>query len=232
MTIGFVQNSSNISHFLAFVEEHPFTYQAIFYNSMTDLLEAFYQENSQLDAMCTSIIRKPMEDTILANLNSKFYYVMVREEDTKTLSNINTALEQMTKNNPNLVDELYQKFYANQQDTNLQLTQVEQEYIKNMQDNNIVLEALIHPDRAPFSYREDGEWKGILTDICKQIIDKTGLQIQLIDINTHNEFLEVREQGNIPLWLDTRDDNNFAEKQGYRITDAYYSTNKIGRAHV
>lgn len=81
--------------------------------------------------------------------------------------------------------------------------------------------AVLNPDRAPYSWRNNGVWKGILYDAIQTIIKKSGLRVTLYPVKDRAEYEDLISRGAVDIRFDSEAQSNKAEKDGYWLTSPY-----------
>ena len=104
------------------------------------------------------------------------------------------------------------------------MTHQELEYLKQLQQNQTILKVLVNPDRAPYSYFEDGQAKGILPDIFARIAELMNLRYEYVPVKTTSEMQEVLSRRQADIVLDAFADYNEAERAHLMLTDPYITT--------
>lgn len=224
MKIGILNNSSRNNKLAEFAEEKGFTYTTVSYDDTT-IMELALQ-NGTVDALFTSSLRVISNEWILDQFDSSDFYVMVRKDRTELLDRINAAITQLDNNYPDWRNELWNKYYQADTGNQIAFTAEERKYIDSLQNSDTTLTAIISPDRIPYSYFENGTAKGIMPDVLKKIEDATGLKFDIKETKDRQEYADLlTSDQHIDVKVDTYTDYYQAEINGYKITDAYLSTN-------
>lgn len=167
----------------------------------------------------TSNLRHIEDEWILAQFASSSFYIMVQKGNTDLLEEINNAINEMDNNEPGLRSKLMDAYYTPISGDEISFTIAERNYIEEVKD--APLTAIVNPDRSPLSLKEDGVSKGIMLDVTGEIIRRSGLNIELVEVNNRAEYTEMLRSGNIDICLDAGYGFQQADKLGYRLTDPY-----------
>ena len=219
MRIGMIANSGDVISMQNFAQEKGFTYTPVYYSCSAELEQAFI-DNTEIDAAVTSNMRKLPNAYELDLFDTRLIYAMVTKDNTELLSEINYAVDQIAVYEPTLFDELYQKYYALTSDENIAFTPGERAFIAECCESGVVFNAVMNPDRYPYSYFEDASAEGIIARITELIKEKTGLNINVIKTKTREEYKQLISEGNV-ICLDMQYDYSYAESLGYDLTSPY-----------
>ncbi|MDO4539860.1 MAG: response regulator [Syntrophomonadaceae bacterium] len=218
--VGMIKGNSRNDSFAAFAQEQGFTYQAVFFDSISDMINAL-QEESLIDAIVTSNLRAIKNEWILAQFDPSPYYVMVQKGNAALLSEVNFAIEQVNAYNPGLQNYLFGKYYTTESGVEIAFNASERDYLNQLAADNTVITALIKPDRLPLSGFENGRPQGIIYDIIAEVQRRTGLEFAIIATETQAEYDLAVRQGDASVVFDSSMGYNAAEAYGYKLTDDY-----------
>ncbi len=172
MKVGLVSGSSQNEDLEKFEEKNNFTCgEKKYYEKAEDLSAAL--QDGEIDAILSSNLRKAENEKTLDIIAEDDFYAIVRKGDTELLNEINYAIEQMDINEGDWQNVLFYKYYGPTYSSALSFTQREKEYIKKLKDNPVTVTA--RGDRAPYSYTENGELKGIMPDYFAEVMKLAGL---------------------------------------------------------
>ena len=216
--VGMIKGNSRNDRFAEYAEENGFTYQPVYYEYTEDMLKAL-ETGEEIDAILTSNLRTINGEWILAQFDTSPFYVMVQKGNTKLLNQINYAIDQMDSNEPGIRTKLMHQYYKFSNGDEIAFTQEERDYIDSMRGETLT--AVVNPDNFPFSYRENGEMKGIIYEIAEKIIQRSKLNIQFVEVNNFKEYTELVKSGNVDICFDANYDFVTAEQLGNRLTTPY-----------
>ncbi len=219
--VGLIENYNRNANFEAFAEEKGFTYETVYYGNVTELVEALKQ-GEDIDMAVTSNLRNVEGEWILAEFDPSPFYICVKKGNTELMNRINGAMSQLTLYETSLESDLWDKYYYDNSNTEIAYTCEERNFIENMAGTTFT--AIISPDCAPLSYVEGGQPTGILYDITQKVIERTGLNIEVIVVEDRAEYMSILENRQCDICLDTWYEFSRAEEQGYSLSLPYVST--------
>lgn len=220
MRVGVIEGNSRNDRFEEYAREKGFTYTLVYYEDMQKLTEDL-QEGSKIDAIVTSNLRCLDNEWILDRFAASPFYAMVQKGDTELLQKVNYAIDQMNSNSVGWKEELFDKYYAGTSGSSISFTSTERAFLDQLKARRTKLKVLVNPDRAPYSYVENGTFQGISVDIFAEIADRLGIDYELVSCSTREEYQELVQSKEIDIILDGRDDYSAAEESGYKLTDPY-----------
>lgn len=168
MTIGLLKDSSQNQSLSEFAAEKGFTYTSQEYEFSKDLAAAL--QNGEIDAILSSNLRKTENEQELDVIQEADFYAIVRKGNSELLDEINYAIKQMDINEGDWRNELYYKYYGPVYSSSLSFNEREKAYLNQVISGQKTITVAAHGDRAPYSYTENGELKGILPDYFTEIM--------------------------------------------------------------
>lgn len=219
LKIGLLERHTYNDRFKQFVEEKGFDCEIVYYTTPTELSNALI--DGDVDALVDSYIRTPEDEVTVENFGETPYYFMAKKENKALIDDLDRAVDAMSIETPNWRSELYNQYYGSQ-DSNTELTLDEKALLKKMQADKVVVRAVMHPDREPYSWYEDGKGYGIVWDIFTATAKKLGLEYELVQVSSNEEYEEILSSGEVDIWIDCyfEDDENHT----YKATNPYLDT--------
>lgn len=219
--VGLLDGNSRNKSFEEYARENGFSYTAVYYDDQPEMIQAL-SEGDDIDAIVTSDPRALGDELIIDKFDASEYYVLVRKGDTALLDKVNRAIESLNSDNPDWKTTLSQKYYSASTDgTSEVLTVRERDYLESLSESGNALTVLLNPDRAPYSYFENGEAKGIYADLWKEVAKRYGISYRFIETASTEEYMDKISQGAAAIVFDSAFDNDSAEKLGYYMTPSY-----------
>lgn len=223
MVIGQLNNSSRNDSLARFAQEKGFTYDSRYYDSPAAMKEAL--QSGAVDALLTSNLRVISNEWILDQFDASDFYVMVRKDDTELLQEINAAIAELDASYPSWRSELWNKYYLVDSGDAIPFTADERAYIADLAAAGTSLTAVIEPDRAPYSYFENGTAKGIMPEIFARIEELTGIRFSILEAKDRNDYFRlVQGKDHIDVRIDAFADYYAAEMTGFKLTGSYLTT--------
>lgn len=221
MRIGLLKNSSRNEELAKFAAEKGFSYTSVYYDTVDEMTAAL-QNNSEIDAIFSSNLRSIHSEWVLDEFDPSDFYVMVRKDDTELLAEINRAVSQMDINLLDWRHDLWNKYYTADSNGEIAFTAEEKAYLSEMKKSGAVIRAIVEPDRAPYSYFENGEAKGIIPEIFSRLEKMTGLNFEIVETKNRTDYFgALGSDKSIQVRIDAYGDYSDAERRGYKITSPY-----------
>lgn len=216
--IGMIESNGLNDGLTQYAQEHGFSFTPVYYPSIGEMLAAL-KADADVDAILASNLRPIEGERVLAQFDSTPFYIMVRKGNTALLERVNDAVEQLDAYEPGFRIRLFDENYLPRDGSNLFLSAEEQAYIEEMRDTTFT--ALISPDRAPYSFVEDGSLTGSMYDAAVEIIARSGLNIHFVTANDRKEYWRLINNGAIDVRFDAEANYNEAEALGFWQTSPY-----------
>ncbi len=220
VNVGILADGVHNVCFQEFAEENGFTYIPTYYDTTDEVVDAL--KTGKVDVAVTPSIRVLHEkEWYLESFHEESIYVTVKKGNEKLLATINEALRMLDFNEPDWRLLLQEKYFPKNQGHMLNLSLSEKKYLAQIHGESKVFRALTNPDRYPYSYLEDGEFKGIMIDVFDNLAKKANIDYEYIMVEDRMEYMDMLGSGLPDICIDCPNDFSTAEIQGYRITDPY-----------
>ncbi|MDE7303802.1 MAG: response regulator [Oscillospiraceae bacterium] len=200
MTVGQLEGSSQNESLVEFAEENGFSYQVKEYDNSDDLAAAL--QNGDVDAILSSDLRKAENEKTLDIIEEADFYAIVRKDDTELLDEINYAIEQMDINEGDWKNVLFYRYYGPVYSSALSFTEREEEYIRQVVSGEKSITVTALGDRAPYSYTEDGELKGILPDYFASVMELAGLPYETVVPEDTDNYYDLCDTNGVNVVID------------------------------
>lgn len=218
--VGVIEGNSRNDRFEELAAEKGFSYELVYYDDM-DSLTNDLQNSDKIDAIVTSNLRVIQNEWILEKFATAPFYAMVKKGNTRLLEQINYAIDQLNSSSVGWQDELFDKYYSGTSGESIAFSSTERAYLESLKESNTKIKVLVHPDRAPYSYVENNQARGIIPEIFKEVADKLELPYEFIICDSRKEYSEKKESGEADVVLEARNDISKFEDMGYKLTDPY-----------
>lgn len=202
MRVAMLRNNTRNDDFEKLAEENSFTYHPVYYSSADEMAQAL--KNGEVDAIVSSSLRRTTGERVLEDFDTRNFYAIVKKGNTELLNEINYAIDQMNAAEGDWKNALQNKYYTHLESRNLTFTEKEQEIIQQYASGEKTLTVTCSTDRAPYSYVEDGELKGIIPDYFKMVADYVGIPYQIKIASSRAEFREWQLNGTVDVFMDAR----------------------------
>lgn len=218
--IGLLAENSRNADLAQFAAEKGFSYTPVYYSHYADLEWALAE--GAVDAVLTSSLRKTDNERVLDVFDESDFFAVVRKGDTKLLAQVNYAIDQLNAVEGDWQSELTDKYYEHKATRRLELTAEEQAILSRYIDGGEVLVITGSPDRAPYTYVENGELKGIIVDYFAKLAEYVGISYEVAVPADRAEFQAWQTEGPAHVFIDTRIPSHaWMEEQGYAYTQPY-----------
>ena len=223
MRIGTFRKNYTYELFKKWAQEKGFTYQTTFYDTSTELYDAFHR--GEVEAILANSFRKPENEYTLDMFYTNYIYGIVRKDDTQLLNEFNYAINQMNASEGDWVHRLLYKYVNNSSAIKTTFSQREQELIRQYQSGEKKLVVGVWTDRAPLSYVENGKLKGILPELFDKIMQKAGIPYTIKLPKDKADYEKMCLDGTVDVIMDWRHDNiPLAEERDYALSKKYLDT--------
>ncbi|MDE6732719.1 MAG: response regulator [Oscillospiraceae bacterium] len=232
MLVGQIPGSSQNESLAEFAEENSFTYRVKEYADTEELAAAL--QSGEVDAILSSDLRKSENEKTLDIIEEADFYAIVRKNDTALLDEINYAIEQMDINEGDWKNTLFYRHYGPVYSSALSFTERELEYIDKVKSGEKKITVTAMNDRAPYSYVENGELKGILVDYFASAMELAGLPYEIVIPESHDDYHKIAETNGVSVVIDNITDgsagSSIVENAVYRgFSTESYTTVRIAR---
>ncbi|MDD2978482.1 MAG: response regulator [Hespellia sp.] len=218
--VGFLTDGNERETFSEYAKNNGFIYQEVVFETREALETAIQQD--EIDIAVAPDFTTFDNVWILDQFDEIPVYAAVNKNNSELLNEVNNALSKIESDDAEFREELYRKYYAADMGSAIPYTQEEAAFVEQSAKAGKVYKALINPDRKPLSYYEEGEMKGLLTDICQTIFERSGLKVEFIITQTRDEYVEALDEADIIC--DFTGDYGKAELNGFIRTDTYYNS--------
>lgn len=134
--------------------------------------------------------------TIARFASKPFFFVTTKDKNTGLLEDLNKAIMSIEQSNPYFTTSLNEKYFMST-DNKLYLTKAEREYIKEAG----IMKVAVLKEQPPYQYwnEEQGKLSGISVDLLDYVSKTTGLQFELVSVDTPDLIYQQMSQDEIKL---------------------------------
>lgn len=218
--VGLMEGNSRNENMRQFAQENDFTYVPVYYKNSGMLADAL-QQGYEIDVALTSNLRKIENEWVIATFDDTPYYIMVQKGNQKLLDQVNYAIGKLKAEHQDLESILNDRYYTVDSGDEISFTAEERSYIKSVQESGRKVKVTINSGREPVSYFVDGEARGILPEIAREVMSRTGLPYEFVETPPTVDARELLARGEADVRFDGTSDFNDAESRGLRVTDPY-----------
>lgn len=250
ITFGMVENYVRRDEFLQYMRDQGIRNPSIIeFESTADLQNALSE--GKIDALVHTFTEVKEGQRLIGRFAPKPFYYITYQGNDDVMRELNQATADLKMNRPELETELMNKFFYSRFDKTSLLTTEENAYI--VETKQVVVGFL--DEFYPFSYEEDGEFKGLTRELLENGICNTGLKPEFRKMANRKEARETLQNGeidilaycadtekalneynltkacdyaNVPLVLVTAKDSNIDEIE--MLATVSFLTDKVGTA--
>ena len=226
MRVGMLKDSSRNDDFAIYAASHSFWYTPVYYDTTDELVKAL-KTGEDIDAALTSNLRSIKDEWVLVEFDTSPFYAMVNKNNPALLREVDAAIDQLLSDDPMVLSSLMAQYYTPTSGNEISFTLEERAFIKDASQNGVVFSALINPDRAPYSAIKDGQAVGIISEIMREVVSRSGLQVNIEATDSREAYWSAAKTGAYDLRLDAGYDLSQAEAMGYRLTMPYLDANIV-----
>ena len=217
MRVGMLESNEQTQNekFKEFAED-KFNYTKKLYKNDSELTAAL-QSGEDIDAILTSDLRKMENEQVLDVVDEDYFYAIVKKGNKELLDEINYAITQMDINEGDWQNELFYKYYSPYYSDALSFNDRELEYLQKVKSGEKTISVTAFGNRAPYSYTDNGELKGILPDyfaeIMKLVSTTSGLELpyNFIAPTDATDYDDLETDGRATIMLDRIDSDAILE---------------------
>ena len=156
--------------------------------------------------------------SVEAAFDAQPYYFITRSDRKELMERLNEAQDKLFLTDPLFTQRLYEKYYYHLNSSKkLILTQKEKDYLQQKK----TLKAVVSPGQKPYTYFENGEYKGIIAQLMKMLADDLGINLEIIETRSNAESYALIKEGKADVVLDFYSDFNWAERNNVTLTIPY-----------
>lgn len=194
VSFGMVENYVRKNELLEYLHDYGIDNPTIEeYASTSELQNALVE--GKIDALVHTFTEVKEGQRLIGRFAPKpFYYITYKGNDD-VIRELNQATADLKMNCPELETELMNKFYYNRFDKTALLTTDENEYIKSKAQVKVgYLDGFY-----PFSYEEDGEFKGLTKELLENVIRDTGLETVYCKMSDRQNAHKALQSGEVDV---------------------------------
>lgn len=186
----------------------------IYFDTTKEMLDALHK-TKEIDYILSTSLRQLENERILHKFNAQEHYFAINPYRKDILDDFNAAHEELFLQNASFEDALYEKYYQNQIDSIIYLTQEEKAYIKE----NPIFYVAHETNWTPIDYEDkNGNPLGITPSILSIIEKKLNMHFEYISFERYMEsFALVKDKNNVII-ASFAHDYAWAEKKNLKMT--------------
>lgn len=213
---GVVKNYVRYAEFIQYLNAHGITEPTIFeYESTQELQEAL--DAGEVDAFVHTFMEVKEGQRLVGRFAPRpIYYITYKGNDT-ILQELNQAIADVKMSYPELEADLMHQFYESRWDKAVIFSTEEKKYVEETKS----LTVGYMDDYYPFSYEEDGEFKGLSRELMEEGLEATGLTLIYQKVENQRAAEEALRQGEIDVLAYAVDLEQVKRDEALTALDAY-----------
>lgn len=227
ITVGYYESSaSKLANFNKFCEDNgikDIKLIAYPHDGGDALLEAL--RTKKVDAILEGNLLVQDDTKVVAKFGATPYYFATTKGNKEILAGLNRAFSKLKESKPNFEEQLYQKYFQDNDDGVVHLTQEEQDYIKHMTPLKAVYVDGFAPMQAynPKTKRAEG----VYIDLVNLIAQKSGLKLEFVKASSHEEAFQMMKNKEVDIFATAPDNYLKATEYEYAQTQAYLEVKMV-----
>ena len=200
ITFGMVENYVRKAEFLEYLAhngiENP---EIVEYVSTAKLHEAL--EKGEIDAFVHTFTEVKEGQRLIGRFAPRPFYYITYKGNEELINELNHGIVDLKMSEPELETELMNQFYYDKFDKAVLLTTSEKDYL--VEKGTLVVGYL--DNYYPFSYEEDGEFKGLTRELLESGLGITGLELEYRLLTNRQQARVLLENGEIDIFAYSTD---------------------------
>ena len=225
--VGLLKESYSAGDFKQFAAEKQIAYESVYFNRENDMKKAL--ENGQIDMMVVGS-RYATPDLKLVDISGiDTFYCIANPENHLLIEEVDFVLREIMFDDPSFSGNLSAKYFGHESISSTPLyTKEELAYIESLGPIKVKMLQNQHPS----CYIEDGETKGIWTEVIKLLSKKSGIDFILEGGDLEHYSTETYEQFLKDGYLLLRTQNALQHMSGMENTITSNAISNISVAYV
>lgn len=202
-TFGVVKNYVRKVEFLEYLSQNGIENPDIKEYDTTAELQAALNLR-EIDAYAHTFTEVKEGQRLLGRFAPRPFYYITYKGNEDLLTELNHAIVDLKMSRPELETELMNRYYYDRFDQAVLLTSKEKTYLENKK----VLKVGYMDNYYPFSYVEEGEFKGLTRELLESGLSITGLQLEYVLFENKHDANNALKDGEIDIFaysIDTAD---------------------------
>ena len=220
LKLGFLAHGYKSPIFEKVVQAEGISYEPFVFHDTKELLAHYHDQ--QLDGFLLGNRLQGVEPA--AEFDNNYLHFAVRKGNVELWQKLNLAADRLSLAEPQLLERLYWQYHVNDDETPLMLMKSERQYLAEKKKLRVVLTA----KERPYSYKENGEVKGILASLAERMGEDLGVEVEVIAVDSLPEAFAVIKNGEADFLLGIYSDYGWAAKNNMNITVPMFTAHATG----
>lgn len=213
------KNIRGISEFKEYCKKNQLNIELVIYENLDDFKQAL--DKGEVDGIIGNDFNVEVDQKIVEKIAERPYYIGVTGKKPELLEVLNEAIAYIELNKPDFKDQLYIKYYSNEDSDQFKLSEEEVEYIRELQK---VVVGYIEKS-APYSYYDSkkNQVRGIGVQILEKIGKDIGLEFEYIGFKNIKEAIYGLKKGLCKMLITNIEIELLEDRGEYYATNSYLS---------
>lgn len=216
ITFGMVENYVRKNEFLEYLSDHGIKNPQIRYYESTDQLQQALDQG-EIDAFVHTFTEIKEGQRLIGRFAPRPFYYISYPGNEDMMRELNQAVADVKMNQLELESELMNKFYYSRFDKATLLTTEEKQYLEEKE----ILKVGYLDGYYPFSYEEDGKFKGLSRNMLEANLPLTGLKLEYVKLDNPKAAKKALQDGSVDLLAYCVDSKGNLEDSGLVIVKEY-----------
>lgn len=188
------------------------------YDTFDDMFKAL--DNKEIDAMCAIATHIITGYRILDSFDYENIYAMVRKGDRGLLNTLDDAINEIDQSMTMWSQKLFQDNYLIDDIRAMEFSDKELAYIRRHNRPETAIKIATDDTWKPYSWYEDGEYRGIVVEIVDMLMKQAGLKYEFVKGEISNESV-LKSHPEADIYVDFASTKQYAEEQGLIISPPF-----------
>lgn len=174
----------------------------------------------RIDAMCAISTHLITGYRILDSFDNEDIYVIVKKGNAELLDIMNDAIMQMNQSMAMWTLQLFRTNYLVNTGCELEFSDKEMAFIRRHSTPETAVKIATDNNWKPYSWYEDGQYRGIIVEIVDELMRMAGLQYELVvgEISCEDVLINRPE---VELYVDFASDKQYAEERHLVVSPSF-----------
>lgn len=207
VTFGMVKNYIRQEEFRQYLADHGIDFPVVKeYESADELRQAL--NSGEVDAMVHTFTEIREGQRLIGRFAPRPFYYITYQGNDDVMRELNQGIADLKINKPELEAELMNRFYYSRFDKAALLTTEEKEYLENTE----LLTVGYLDGHYPFTYKEDGEFRGLSREMLESSIALTGQKLVYQELEDMAAARKALEEGKIDILVYSADSKDILSR--------------------
>jgi len=221
MRIGYLQGDDYLAQKLKeYAARNHFKPVLTMFGNYDEITKAL--DEQRIDAILLISTHQIGKFQVLDSFHDEDLFVIVKKGNKPLLDKINAGIMRMNQNNPDWIKVLYLNNYGPGYSRTHEFNDEELAFIRQHSTKETALRVAIDNNWRPFTWYENGQYRGILVDLFDQIMQIAGLRYEFVEGDITSET--VLRDPSVDLYACYTGNDNLADEQGLILSPEYLST--------